>query len=265
MSNTSQKPNTAREASGDGSRENTGPKADDRKEVGLVAAAVVVLALGGAGFWAFRDTEDSGPKTNQVSSLPHGQGWQESKEPSIEVIHQAIMPVGALPVSTIDDMTPAMAPIDRVKVDIYFGFDQSGLTEEAKTILREQVESISPASGWTATVHGHTDGIGSAEYNNSLGLKRAKSVRQFLLSQGLSDTAISIAGRGKEGAVCLETTKACRQQNRRVNVELKKGDAEMVSTSTDVIPDGGNPKETITMATADQNANKVASVADVTD
>lgn len=75
---------------------------------------------------------------------------------------------------------------------------------------------------------GHTDRLGSANYNQALGLKRAETVRQYLISQGVSQQVISVASAGESQPVsggCYDVKagaaqKACLQADRRVSVEI---------------------------------------------
>jgi len=65
---------------------------------------------------------------------------------------------------------------------------------------------------------GHTDNVGSAEYNQKLSEQRAGGVREYLLSQGLPEAAITSVGRGFDIPVASNDTAAGRQQNRRVEL-----------------------------------------------
>jgi len=67
-------------------------------------------------------------------------------------------------------------------------------------------------------VEGHTDSVGSDEYNQKLSEQRADSVRSYLVSQGVAADAITAAGFGKISPVADNNTAAGRQQNRRVEL-----------------------------------------------
>ena len=67
-------------------------------------------------------------------------------------------------------------------------------------------------------VDGHTDSVGSDAYNQQLSEKRAASVRDYLVQQGISISAINIMGFGKTQPIASNTTAAGRQQNRRVEL-----------------------------------------------
>ena len=74
------------------------------------------------------------------------------------------------------------------------------------------------------SVEGHTDSVGSDEYNQQLSEKRAESVREYLVQQGIAGDSIVATGFGKTSPVASNDTPEGRQQNRRVELVLS-GDA----------------------------------------
>jgi peptidoglycan-associated lipoprotein len=64
-------------------------------------------------------------------------------------------------------------------------------------------------------IEGHADERGTREYNIALGSKRASSVRDYLVSQGVADARISIVSYGKERPVSVCSNASCWSQNRR--------------------------------------------------
>jgi len=74
------------------------------------------------------------------------------------------------------------------------------------------------------SVEGHTDSIGTDDYNQQLSEKRAQAVREYLVQQGISSDAISASGFGKTAPVASNDTPDGRKQNRRVELVLS-GDA----------------------------------------
>jgi len=74
------------------------------------------------------------------------------------------------------------------------------------------------------SVEGHTDSIGSDDYNQQLSEKRAEAVRDYLIQQGISSDSVVASGFGKTAPVASNETPEGRQQNRRVELVLS-GDA----------------------------------------
>lgn len=72
----------------------------------------------------------------------------------------------------------------------------------------------------TLTIIGHTDSDGNDPYNEELGMKRAKSARQFFKKKGLKST-INTASRGEKKPVAPNNSKANMQKNRRVNFKIE--------------------------------------------
>jgi outer membrane protein OmpA-like peptidoglycan-associated protein len=73
-------------------------------------------------------------------------------------------------------------------------------------------------------VEGHTDSVGGDEYNQALSERRAQSVRDYLVQQGISQYAVQAHGFGKTAPIASNDTPEGRQQNRRVELVLS-GDA----------------------------------------
>lgn len=70
-------------------------------------------------------------------------------------------------------------------------------------------------------IKGHTDSQGTEEYNQTLSERRADGVRNFLIAEGVAPSRITAIGFGETLPVASNTTAAGRQQNRRVEVEIR--------------------------------------------
>jgi OmpA-OmpF porin, OOP family len=71
-------------------------------------------------------------------------------------------------------------------------------------------------------VEGHTDNVGTAEYNLDLSLRRATAVRDFLVSQGVAAERLTVEGLGFARPVAENDTEAGRQKNRRVDLVINE-------------------------------------------
>jgi len=99
--------------------------------------------------------------------------------------------------------------------DVFFAYDSTELTAEARTILQKDTDWMKK---WTTTkvmVEGHADSRGTNEYNLALGERRADAVRNYLVSLGVPVERTTIVSKGEEQPVCTQETEACWQQNRR--------------------------------------------------
>jgi outer membrane protein OmpA-like peptidoglycan-associated protein len=70
-------------------------------------------------------------------------------------------------------------------------------------------------------IEGHTDNVGSAQFNQNLSLKRAESVRRYLADHGVQSQRLTVSGLGFERPVASNESATGRQQNRRVEVIIE--------------------------------------------
>ena len=106
--------------------------------------------------------------------------------------------------------------------NIYFGFDKYDLTGENKENAMSNASKLAALkSDTTVKVSGNTDEWGTDEYNYALGLKRANSVKDVLVANGVVAN-VSLVSLGESSPVCTEKTKDCWAKNRRVEHDLSK-------------------------------------------
>ncbi len=107
-----------------------------------------------------------------------------------------------------------------ISAEVLFDFDKSVLKEQGKAALRKIGQTIKGQgmSVGDIDVVGHTDSVGSDAYNQSLSLRRAVSVKEFLTSEGISAGIIDVIGMGERDPVATNDTAAGRAMNRRVDV-----------------------------------------------
>ncbi|MEZ9338100.1 OmpA family protein [Vibrio splendidus] len=98
---------------------------------------------------------------------------------------------------------------------IYFSFDRSQLTESSLYIL-DRIVKFASLSSSKFLLEGHTDSVGSYDYNLTLGEQRANSVAFYLQSKGVE--GISILSSGELVPVDTNSTSQGRANNRRVEV-----------------------------------------------
>jgi OmpA-OmpF porin, OOP family len=99
-----------------------------------------------------------------------------------------------------------------------FDFNKATLKPAAKPVLDEAVKVMKNKPDLKVSVEGHTDSIGGAAYNQKLSERRAASVRDYLVSQGIDAARISVRGFGKSNPVASNDTEEGRAENRRVEV-----------------------------------------------
>lgn len=110
---------------------------------------------------------------------------------------------------------------DVIKLEgVFFEFDSAKLKSESQTRLDRDAASLNRNAGVRVEIAGHTDSVGSDTYNQSLSQKRAESVREYLLSQGVSSSQLTARGYGESNPVASNTTDDGRAQNRRVEMNV---------------------------------------------
>ena len=108
--------------------------------------------------------------------------------------------------------------------DVLFDFAKADLKPGAREKLAKVSGILGSHPGLQLKIEGHTDSIGSTEYNQHLSEQRAETVRSYLVSQQISPSSIAAAGLGEGQPVASNDTASGRQQNRRVEI-IVSGDA----------------------------------------
>jgi outer membrane protein OmpA-like peptidoglycan-associated protein len=104
---------------------------------------------------------------------------------------------------------------------VFFDFDKSSLTPRAMDIVKEAARIAKTGQNARVTCTGHTDTAGPANYNMALSLRRANTVKDALVREGVSPTAISVVGKGEQ-ALLVSTKDGVREpQNRRVEIVIQ--------------------------------------------
>jgi outer membrane protein OmpA-like peptidoglycan-associated protein len=102
--------------------------------------------------------------------------------------------------------------------DVLFDFNKFTLKPGAREKLAKVAGILLAYPGLKVQLEGHTDSVGSDEYNLKLSDERAGAVRGYLLAQGVPTANLTAVGLGKASPVTSNETAAGRQQNRRVEM-----------------------------------------------
>lgn len=104
-----------------------------------------------------------------------------------------------------------------------FAPGQGALRPEARAHLRRVVEFVQRNPGARVRIEGHTDSTGSANLNQSLSQRRAESVRQALIEEGVDAARLEAVGFGQDRPVADNRTEEGRARNRRVEIVVLAG------------------------------------------
>ena len=118
---------------------------------------------------------------------------------------------------------PKPEPEVRFKFDstVLFDFDSSALRDEARAELNRAADILAPRDDIILIeVAGHTDSIGTEEYNQDLSVRRAQAVADYLVQNGVSRDRLRVVGFGETRPKAPNDTPANRQLNRRVVLSI---------------------------------------------
>ncbi|PKM04873.1 MAG: porin [Gammaproteobacteria bacterium HGW-Gammaproteobacteria-6] len=109
----------------------------------------------------------------------------------------------------------------RVELDVKFDFDRDTIRPEYRQDIQSLAEFMKTYPSVTTMVEGHTDSVGNDAYNQNLSERRANSVRQALIAEGVEASRVSSAGYGESRPIADNATDEGRSMNRRVEAEVE--------------------------------------------
>ena len=151
-----------------------------------------------------------------------------------DIVGAACRPAPPPPPPTAKPVTPppaapAAAPAAKPAVvaqkvtfaaDAFFDFNKAILKPEAKAKLDDLTGKLKGITLEVIIAVGHTDAIGGDPYNQKLSVKRAESVKAYLVTKGIEPNRIYTEGKGKKQPVADNKTAEGRAKNRRVEIEV---------------------------------------------
>ena len=128
------------------------------------------------------------------------------------------------PPAPVTQAAPPPPPPAKKKIvlrSVHFDFDKATLKADAKPILDEAVQVLKQEGSVDIVVEGHTDSVGTEQYNLGLSRRRADTVRRYLVEHGVAASRITAEGMGESKPVASNDTADGRAQNRRVELHVK--------------------------------------------
>lgn len=122
----------------------------------------------------------------------------------------AVVPVPVAPVAT--KVTYA--------ADAFFDFDKAVLKPEGKAKLDDLTSKIKGINLEVIIAVGHTDSVGSDDYNQKLSIRRSEAVKAYLVSSGVEKNRVYTEGKGEKQPIADNKTSEGRAKNRRVEIEV---------------------------------------------
>ena len=122
---------------------------------------------------------------------------------------------------TVRERPVATSGLDVTFDDVHFDFDEATLKPEGTAVLERVAQAMTAAPEMRIQVDGHTDSIGTAQYNEQLSQRRAERVREYLVAKGISADRISLTGYGEARPERSNDTATDRAVNRRAVVTVR--------------------------------------------
>lgn len=117
---------------------------------------------------------------------------------------------------------PSEGEIDvRLKNDVLFDVNSAALRAASRTTLGSLAENLAKYTDNVVDVEGHTDSTGTQQYNQRLSERRAASVADYLIANGVPSSMITVWGVGELRPRSTNETAEGRQQNRRVEIRIR--------------------------------------------
>lgn len=180
-------------------------------------------------------TNPYGDSNNPAGLCWRGAFWDPSnaqKGCDEDLIPKPPPPPRAAPVVVPPAPAPAARPVVPVAppkvvsekvtyaADAFYDFDKATLKPEGKAKLDELASKIKGFTLEVVIAVGHTDSVGSDAYNQKLSLRRAESVKAYLVSKGIEANRVYTEGKGKKQPLADNKTADGRAKNRRVEIEV---------------------------------------------
>ncbi|MFZ6849192.1 OmpA family protein [Undibacterium sp. RuRC25W] len=151
-----------------------------------------------------------------------GQPTSRPAPPMARVEPPVNVPPAAI-VRTVPPPPPPPTPTSEkvtFSAETLFDFDKSIVKQEGKVALIDLLKKLEGMDTEVMVTVGHTDSIGTEEYNQKLSMRRAEAVKSYLVLSGVDASRIYTEGKGKTQPIADNKTSEGRAQNRRVTVEV---------------------------------------------
>jgi len=116
--------------------------------------------------------------------------------------------------------TPSGMVVELADQAFQFDFDKAVLRPENRETLSRIAGILLASDGYRLFIDGHTDDIGTQDYNLDLSRRRAESVRDYLAGAGIPEEIMKVQGFGKSNPLVNATSPEARQKNRRVEIGI---------------------------------------------
>ena len=189
--------------------------------IALSAISFGAAAQGNEGYWT------SGP-AGAIWKNPFGNCWRAGYWTPALANSECDPDLAPKPAASTPS-TPTAPPPVRPKpvaekitfaADVLFDFDKATIKPAGKAQLDDLANKVKSVNLEVVIAIGHTDSIGPDAYNQKLSVRRAESVKAYLVSKGVEPNRVYTEGKGEKQPVASNKTKEGRAKNRRVEIEV---------------------------------------------
>lgn len=152
---------------------------------------------------------------------------EEATKPAVEIKREAVEEVVVPTEKEVKEekfqetAIPLTENETSILKDVLFDYDKYSVRHDARPVL-DAIASYLKKERISIVIEGHCDERGTNEYNLALGERRAKAVRDYLSSLGISQARMSFVTYGEEKQLCYEQNESCWQKNRRAHFVASK-------------------------------------------
>jgi len=179
-----------------------------------IVLLVVVLVSFSFGQSIYKKVDDA---TN--SGVTEGSALTDEERPSAFIIKH---PKEEIAFNESGKVVDEAGNIKLIRLDVKFDFDKTDIKDEYKGEVSEAIKFLNKHKSLSATIEGHTDSVGTHEYNYILSQLRAKKVAIALNNMGIDDSRIITKGFGETIPIASNESEEGRAQNRRVDISFNK-------------------------------------------
>jgi peptidoglycan-associated lipoprotein len=184
----------------------------------IVATLVIGTALFAGCAKRPATTAASAPAPTGAAATTGGTGGTAAAQPPAAPAPATAAP--QTPATTARPQPKEFVAVADVK-PIYFDFDKYDIRPADAKVLDANAQWLKSNDQQLVLIEGHCDERGTNEYNLALGERRAKSAMNYLVSQGVQASRITIISYGEERPSCTQKTEECWSKNRRAQFLVK--------------------------------------------
>lgn len=149
-----------------------------------------------------------------------GLNFGGSTRPAVAAVEPA--PAPAPVAQPMPEEPEAVPEVVRVELDVKFDFDKATVRQDSYSEIRNVADFMKQYPQTSTVVEGHTDSVGTDQYNQRLSERRAQAVRSVLVDEyGVEGSRVDSVGYGESRPVADNSTPEGRQINRRVEAEVE--------------------------------------------